>query len=234
MEARRELHRAVQIAAGVGRALLPPQPDSSQESFTWSDGCLRQGLVDGRFRSGLRFADLALLLLGADGAVIEELPLEGRTAEDGFAFYDGHCSALLGRKVEIPRQGESGVFHAEPAALAAAAQLYDTANGLLQAVAEREPGASQVRCWPHHFDIATLISLGGERTIGAGMSPGDAALPSPYYYVTPWPYPAPETLPALGAGRWNTHHWVGALLPADEQRATIERFLSEAIAILRA
>ncbi|HEV7922258.1 MAG TPA: hypothetical protein VGR02_15845 [Thermoanaerobaculia bacterium] len=228
MEARRQLHRAAQVAAGVGRALLPPRPDFSHESFSWTGGRLVQGLVEGRFRSGLRFADLTLLLLDGDDALIDQLPLDGRTLEDGFRFYEERCAALLGRKVELARQGESGPFHAERAALAEAARLYDTADQLL-----RELDEGPIRCWPHHFDIATLIPLGGERTIGAGMSPGDAAHPEPYYYVTPWPYPPPETLPPLSAGRWNTHHWVGALLPAAEPRETIARFLSEAIAILR-
>jgi hypothetical protein len=38
--------------------------------------------------------------------------------------------------------------------------------------------ASDVRCWPHHFDLATLISFPTRETdvtgyVGAGLSPGD-------------------------------------------------------------
>jgi hypothetical protein len=230
MHARQELHRAVQAAAGVGRALLPAQPDSSQESFSWSDGRLVQGLVDAPrpFRSALRFADLTLLLLDDRDTLIDALPLEGRTLEDGFAFYEQRCSALLGRAVALPRQGAAGPFHADASELADTARLYAQADEILRGL-----DAGTVRCWPHHFDIAVLITLGGERTIGAGMSPGDAVHPDPYYYVTPWPYPAPETLPPLRAGAWNTRHWTGAVLAANEPRAIIEGFLNEAIAILR-
>lgn len=230
MDAHQQLHRAVQPAAAVGRALLPPQPDSSQESFSWLDGRLVQGLVDAPrpFRSALRFADLTLLLLDGHDAILDALPLEGRTLEEGFAFYEERCSALLGRPVALARQGAGGPFHADTSELASVARLYDEANDLLHGL-----HAGAVRCWPHHFDIALLIPLGGERTIGAGMSPGDAAHPEPYYYVTPWPYPSPDALPPLSAGRWNTRHWTGALLPAAEQRDVIARFLREAIAILR-
>jgi hypothetical protein len=216
-----QLHRAVQPAAAVGRTLLPPQPDSSQESFAWSDGRLVQGVVEGRFRAGLRFADLTLLLLDADNAIIDELPLEGRTAADGFAFYERRCSELLGRKVRFEGHGDAHTFHADPSELARFARLYAEADALLRQV--HEP----VRCWPHHFDIATLIDRGGGRTLGIGMSPGDATHPEPYYYVTPWPYPAVDELPPLAVGSWNTKGWVGAVLPASAPREQIARFVRE-------
>jgi hypothetical protein len=89
---------------------------------------------------------------------------------------------------------------------------------LLEAVRHRE-GSDEVRCWPHHFDVATLLTLDdapGEsaRSIGIGMSPGDASYDEPYFYVTPWPYPSAKTeLPQLeGGGIWHTHGWTGAVL----------------------
>lgn len=35
---------------------------------------------------------------------------------------------------------------------------FGNAHGVLTAVAGRNPDAPRVRCWPHHFDIATLIA----------------------------------------------------------------------------
>jgi len=83
------------------------------------------------------------------------------------------------------------------------------------------PGASPVRCWPHHFDIATLVSLdagGGEhaRSIGVGLSPGDASYAEPYFYVTPWPYPEKKDQPALPVGAWHETGWFGAVLTASQ------------------
>jgi hypothetical protein len=88
-----------------------------------------------------------------------------------------------------------------------------------------EEGASPVRVWPHHFDIAVLIELGAEddrpvdpeeaRSVGVGMTPGDDSYPDPYWYVTPWPYPAATGLPKLPPpGAWHTDGWVGAVLGA--------------------
>ena len=71
------------------------------------------------------------------------------------------------------------------------------------------------------------------------MTPGDAARPCPYFYVTPWPYPQGRELPPLdGEGVWNTEGWTGAVLDtptllragvgaAQAERA--ERFLSSAV-----
>jgi len=86
--------------------------------------------------------------------------------------------------------------------------------------AETPPRASPVRCWPHHFDIATLVSLpggapSGAGSIGVGLSPGDGSYAEPYFYVTPWPYPQSPTLPGLPAGAaWHQSGWVGAVLTA--------------------
>jgi hypothetical protein len=82
--------------------------------------------------------------------------------------------------------------------------------------------ATPVRCWPHHFDIATLLILepylGAEegRSVGVGLSPGDEGYSSPYFYVTPHPYPDPVDLPDLPSGaHWHREGWVGAVLTAD-------------------
>jgi hypothetical protein len=91
-------------------------------------------------------------------------------------------------------------------------------RGLRAAVAGRE-GASVVRCWPHHFDIGALLTLDAAagRSVGLGLSPGDEAIPEPYWYVNGWPAPKPlpDPLPPLPAGaRWNTEGWLGAVLTA--------------------
>jgi hypothetical protein len=74
--------------------------------------------------------------------------------------------------------------------------------------------------WPHHFDLASLVTLSGSgehaTTIGLGFSPGDAGIDEPYFYVTPWPAPEAATLPALTIGRWNTEGWTGAVLRASQ------------------
>src|SRR5438067_767058 len=60
---------------------------------------------------------------------------------------------------------------------------------ILSDLVRSAPGASEVRCWPHHFDIGTLIQLSPDRTIGVGLEPGDNDYNEPYFYVNMSPTP---------------------------------------------
>jgi hypothetical protein len=264
-DARRQLHWAAQVAASVGKRLLAHQPDFGEQSFRWIEEvrALAQGRVPGSqpFRSALRPSPSALLLLDGDGRPLRELPLDGRALEEAFRWLEEEISGLLGQPLDLPLDrsadielhpvGSGAPFSAaDPDAFTDLAAWFGNAHRLLTEVTEKNPGASAVRCWPHHFDIASLIPLDGEvsqgsetaRSIGAGFSPGDAGRPAPYFYVTPWPYPSGEKLPDLeGGGIWNTAGWVGAVLESaalldgtGEPAHRAERFVESAVAGCRA
>ncbi|HKR65410.1 MAG TPA: hypothetical protein VJZ00_16880 [Thermoanaerobaculia bacterium] len=228
-DTRLQLHWAAQAAAGVGRTLLAPQGDFSHESFSWSgdDGAL---FVASTPRAGIRLRDMTLL------AGDETFPMNGHTLADGFAFFERvFASAPLKHPPEgMPEHpvARGGVFDANPQDLAELDRYYSVAAEMLEEVRARETGAGRVRCWPHHFDIATLITISGHgeeaHTIGVGMAPGDEGNREPYYYVTPWPYPKDPPQPPLASGAWHTEGWFGAVLPARETDA-IRSFLAEAI-----
>jgi hypothetical protein len=240
VNARLQLHWAAQVAAAVGKQLLPSQPDFGQQSFAWLEeaGALAQGIVlEGTppFRSTLRLADLTLGLLDAGQTPLAELTLSGHTLDEAYAWLTAEVEARLGRPLEQPLErpgpppampghpvGTGRRFTlADPAPFVEVARWFTDADLLLREIAEREPGASPVRCWPHHFDLATLIPLEASepaetgRSIGVGLSPGDTGRGTPYFYVTPWPAPLSPELPALaGGGTWNTEGWQGAVLEA--------------------
>ena len=108
-----------------------------------------------------------------------------------------------------------------------------------------KPGPNEVRMWPHHFDIAVLVTLEeGDpeiaKAVGFGFEPGDDSCEQPYFYTYPWPRSQrPESLPALtGAGQWTPPDtWFGTLLrgdeigkvPANQQQATLEDYLRDAV-----
>ena len=126
------------------------------------------------------------------------------------------------------------------------AAWFHNADLVIKSVIQSTHGSSPVRCWPHHFDIASLITLDPDvdaeqaRSIGVGLSPGDGSYDQPYFYVTPWPYPAVQTLPALGSfGAWHTEGWTGAILtaetiiPSADQETVVREFLRDAIGACR-
>lgn len=228
--ARLQLHHALQLGTRIARAYLEDQPDDSHTSFAWRDGGLEgQPVQDWRF--ALRFAELTVEAGG------ESYPLEGRSLAEvetwlmGVVSRRGLCAARLARQLhfEIPahRVGYGAKFELLPG-MTELARCYELAAGALEGF------GGPVRCWPHHFDIASVRDLGGGRTLGAGFSPGDEGHPEPYFYVAPWPYPKDRNLNPLVLGRWHDAGWFGALFPVHELegRATISTFLRGAAAAL--
>jgi hypothetical protein len=239
VDARLQLHWAAQAAAGVGRTLNTPRGDDSHTSFVWCEpvGALLQEPVNGT-TVGVRIRDLTLLIAGSTN---KELALRGKTLEDAFLFLEEHFGRMLRRpSIELPDHGvaHGAPFDVDDEELAELARYYANAASAIEQVARSHSNTNVVRCWPHHFDIAALLTLSGEgehaRTIGVGFSPGDDAYAEPYFYVTPWPYPEASKLGKLRIGRWNTSGWTGAILRAsvlgDRQEATLQTFHEDAIA----
>jgi hypothetical protein len=106
------------------------------------------------------------------------------------------------------------------------ARMYEHAAKTLGRLRSKHPGASPVRLWPHHFDVAILIG-----NIGVGFLAGDDSIDEPYWYV--YNTPMPESLPSLSKGEWLRGHWTGAVLKGDPDEATIDEFLDDAIAAVR-
>jgi hypothetical protein len=244
-DARVQLHWAAQAVAGVGRTLHAPRADDSHTNFAWSDvhEALVQEPVDG-VTCGLRLRDLTLIAIGAG---VRELSMHGRTLDDAFAFLESQFGNQLKRPdVDLPDHAvaRGAMFDANAEHLAEIARYYGDAAHVLAEVVRSDSKAGPVRCWPHHFDIATLITLSGHgeeaHTVGVGLSPGDGGSPEPYYYVTPWPYPDASRLGELSVGRWNTIGWTGAVLSAarftgvEPQEELVRTFLREAMAIASA
>ncbi len=239
-EGRLQLHYAIQFIAAPGLALVKPQPDYSQMSLDWHPeltafvGQVIQ--AEKPFRVALDPVSLTVILVDTKDSQIAAFPLHGKTMTEGLDWLKGEISKLGAdaNKVvwlDYPPDDfpDHGLAHGTPfdasrqeAARKELMNYYANTNLLLQEIVAVTEGASPIHTWPHHFDMATLISLNGKEngesmTIGIGLSPGDKSYDEPYWYVTPWPYPATDNLPQLdGGGLWHTQHWVGAVLIASQ------------------
>jgi hypothetical protein len=233
-EARHQAHFAAQWLARGARAYVPPQPNDSHTNLGWDEG---QGgfsthpLSDGT-RLHLRISDLTLVVLDATGKG-PWLSLEGRTDADVRAWLGKELSA----KHFDPKKLDEPSPYEMPAHAIAKGAKYSTANivGTLrdlsvwyananfvlghvrQQLAMRGLKAPVVRCWPHHFDLDSLISLGGDRTTGMGFSPGDDYYDEPYFYVSIYPEPKGMTLPEMPPiGHTHTHEFLAAIALASK------------------
>lgn len=219
--ARDAAHHASQLVAAAGVTMLEPDPafhysstilDPEEASLVGAE------LPDGR-RVRLSLCDLVLTI----GAV--ELPLLGKEPKEAAEW----LSDRLGRSLRFPEwEMPNGPTLEQPRWGVSKEDLGHLAHWFTAShriFARFEPGvgqASGLRVWPHHFDLATLVTIEASddpekvKSVGLGMTPGDGGIAQPYLYVTPWPYPASPPTPPLPSGRWNTQGWVGAVLEASD------------------
>jgi hypothetical protein len=257
VKARTLAHHAVQWTTRAARANLAAQSDDSHSSLTWDaerGALFSQPLLAGGadVRVGLRLAGLALIIMRGS-IVLDTYELAGRRDSMVGVWLDSALRALglkAASDVELPytipshpvARGSAYSFSGESESFDELAGWFGAADDMLEemraSIIDAQAGA--VLCWPHHFDIATMVTLdaaGGEnaRSIGVGLSPGDHYYSQPYVYVSPWPHLNAAELPALPPpGRWHTQGFMGAvataeeILTLDDRRACVLEFVRAA------
>ena len=255
-DARLQVHHAAQLATAMGISYLPRRSDDSHTNLEWLSavGVLASRVVPGDppFRIGVGVADLTLGMLSGGDRLLGTIPLHGRTIDDAANWIreriaDSGADAsrfTLARHYTIPHHAvdDGAAFDAgDRSSFEQLAAWFELAASSLARVRAGKQG-SEIRCWPHHFDIATLITVAPGRTVGVGLEPGDVYYDEPYFYVNMHPAPPNDALTASlgGAGFWHTHEWIGAVLPgsridgASPAREQVDAFLDSAIGACRA
>ena len=239
----------------MGISFLPPEADDGHSNLEWlaAHRALASQPVlspSGVVRLAVCVPDLALLILH-DGLARHSFGLQGQTTGAATTWVRAKldevglkgASYSLDRHFEIPAHpvGSGAPYSADAEQLEQLAGWFGNAALVLEAVRSDAHG-TPVRCWPHHFDIATLLTVRDGATVGVGMEPGDGYYDEPYFYVNANPQPSREMLTARleGGGQWHTHEWIGAVLPASrvserggEQEEQVLAFLHSAISACR-
>ena len=254
--ARLEIHHAAQVVSAIGITHLPHRPDDSHTNLEWIPALEAFGgnLVAGKrpFRGALRPSDFTLMLLDGNDRELGALALPGKALDEAYVWMAKAIASATGDGIrplerpayELPEHAvaEGSPFSVPMGEFREIGRWYGNAASLLIALMGELSGASPVRCWPHHFDIAILLALGDEKTVGLGLSPGDSSYAEPYWYVTPYPYPKDPELPPLPEkGHWHTEGFFAAVLTASDllpgdpatQRERSETFLRAALQACR-
>lgn len=236
IDARFEAHHAAQWLARSTRAYSAPVADDSHTSLVWDSAAaaLMTQPITPKLSLGLRLYPMALVAQLPNGN--ESLRLFGRTEKDVEKWMSELLSAHQLDPSQLDAPGpyslpkhplDSGLAYglAKKENFEELGRYFSNAAVLLETVQQTQPTASPVRCWPHHFDIATLITLdkdGGEhaRSIGVGMSPGDDIFPEPYFYISPWPYPSQAALPPMQKPAfWHLEGFTAVILKSSDLTA---------------
>lgn len=248
VKARNLAHHAVQWPTKAARANLAAIPDDSHSSLEWDfdrEGLFSRPLLTGGgdVRVGLRLAGLAVIILRGN-SVLDTFELAGRRDSMVGVWLDSALRALglnPASGVTLPytihsnavARGSPYSFSGESEAFDELARWYGAAAEVLSdfkaTVASVYPGTSPIVCWPHHFDIAMVVSLDAvpaqtARSVGIGVSPGDEFYPQPYVYISPSPRLRSAALPDLPPpGHWHTQGFVGAVATGEEILALEDR-----------
>jgi hypothetical protein len=223
--ARSLAHRAAQWPSLAARANLPAVPDDSHTSLGWDAdrAALLSPPLKKSVRVGLRIGIHELIFV--HGEKVESFALAGTSDAEAGKWLDEKLAGeglAPASGIKLPYELPSTLFGRpadEAPQLAALAGWFAAGAEVLEELRRKharfKPGP--VRCWPHHFDIAILFGLeAGDperaRSIGVGLSPGDEYYAQPYVYVSPYPKPDTENLPALPpGGRWHTRDFFAAV-----------------------
>jgi len=258
VDATAELHWAMQLLASAAQTFAEAAEDDSHRAVVWTAEL--SAFVGAPFaaayplRVALRPSDLTLMILDRTGASVAVLPLPGESLDEAHewiglaaATYFGGAPPLLERpEYDMPvhpLQNGARFSTAILPELRALAALYGSAAEMIRTVVSERSDASDVLCWPHHLDIASLLTVerdqGGKmtKTIGVGLAPASAGISTWYWYVSPWPSPEATALPPLEVGAWSTGEWTGAVLtgeavvalPPSERAEAVRAFLRASI-----
>ncbi|HEX9309410.1 MAG TPA: hypothetical protein VF887_01245 [Gemmatimonadaceae bacterium] len=254
---RLQLHYAAQFATAAGISFLPHEQDDSHTNLEWLPefSGLFSRLIPAKkpFRIGVRPIELALLIVPEPRTTIAECKLNRCTIADTLDWIRPQIASqgadpnryTLERHYELPFHpvASGGAFDSsERSRFEELSKWLSNGAIVLSELARSISGASEVRCWPHHFDMGTLIPVGADRSIGVGLEPGDKYYDEPYFYVNMNPQPsvpAAQSRPLSGEGSWHVNEWVGAVLPgsrlgpASSQRVQVGEFLDSAISVAR-
>ncbi|NQV41035.1 MAG: hypothetical protein HQ506_01665 [Candidatus Marinimicrobia bacterium] len=254
LEARGQLHQAVQLLTAVNISFVEHKADDSHTALLWDSDSLTflsQPFGPGNnFQIGLRPEDLACLVF-QNNEMLLNLRLNGTTLEqvasDLQFFLEDHGLTrnvfTMERHFELPAYPDrwaSPFDTSDQAAFDVLSNAYANAYPMINEIAHKDSRASTLLTWPHHFDMAVLMTPSEGKSIGVGMSPGDASYTKPYYYVNTWPYPSDDQVNdrPLTFGKWHTEDWKGMVLTLDQidnakkpeaQKSIVETFLKDSL-----
>ncbi len=256
---RLEFHQGIQNVAAVGRKFLPPNKNDEHATLLWYADLHRLAgqWIDGntRFRSSIDFNTFSVHLVDNAFNSIAQIELHGKYHGQILVWLEEQIAKLgldttqltLNLPYELPKElAKVGKPFALPDPIYATELGKYFHNGdLIAREVQAAFKSTEVRCWPHHFDISTKIivnNTGNPDTssyVTVGLSPGDDEINEPYFFASPWPYPPLDELPELTFGHWVDEHWVGAVLTASEllqqpnQYKSVRKFTSDCFSALR-
>ncbi|MFT4738895.1 MAG: hypothetical protein ACI8QD_002909 [Cyclobacteriaceae bacterium] len=253
-------HTAVQNISSVGRTFLPDQHSADDDAATliWVPGLWRlagQWIPAAKtFRSSISFKDFTIYLVDQKLNTLGSLNLTEKSYQESMLWLEQQIISLElstnQLSTELPYELPLYAKHYKDPFNLISPTLAEIVGGyfhntylLLTAIKHEHELTTDVRVYPHHFDMEMKIilkktgDLSTDTYVRLGFSPGEPSI-EPYLYINSWPYPETADLPLAPAGsEWRVDDWVGLsypisqLLDTSNQAAEMAAFFSAGLAI---
>ncbi len=242
------LHQASQYLAAAGISLLPNESDDSHTNLGWS---IETASLTSRPLSTA--GDCLALNLKAfalewwrQGQLVAHFPLTGKNHPETLnwliqksreAQLEKEYAFELHYELPYPEMTAETLHPAQEDRYSSESviQGFTRAKECLQQLLDRESLSSELRVWPHHFDLGAFATVIPEKqvAVGIGYAMPDSMIDEHYFYMSAWQAnKAISTMgfPKLSAGFWCDNPFSGAILRASGQNPdSVEAFLAEAI-----
>ncbi|WP_350285159.1 hypothetical protein [uncultured Croceitalea sp.] len=224
-----QLHFAAQYLATAAKSFLVAKDDDSHTNIGFSIASKRlqtRSLTDNGLLLSLNLMDFSLEW---NSQKTEPLVLNDKTHSD-VTDWLRRTSVLLEFKkpyqfdlhYELPFAIED-TFIFKSLQNEALEDFFTTrsiAQKAIQSFLEEESLVSEIRIWPHHFDLGAFATISDtKKSVGVGLAVADTVVPQTYFYISGYQNNAPidpTRLDTLTLGKWKNNTFKGGVLSAQK------------------
>ncbi len=223
-ESIKNIHLVAQYLAAAGKSFLPNKDDDSQSNLGWNakTNSLETRDLGHGYKLTFSLESAVLKWSGmAEGMDLkkhthQEILIWLKETSSGFGF-EKMYSYAVNYKLDYPEiePKDSYSFDASEAALIA--QKFTLTQKALDAFLKANELTSEIRVWPHHFDMGVYTKLSDKLFLGAGLAIPDSVESEFYFYASGWNDGQAintKNLPKLSVGSWHAE-WTGGTLKSN-------------------
>ncbi len=243
----KQVHLAAQYLAGAGISFIKKRDDDSHTNIGWSKDSHELStwpLSDKGDQLSLSLKTFSLIWSNPEKRI--EFPLNGKSHLEVKTWIKSQAKSNIGMiyiyhlhyELPYPFPSDDSTFKLESKAeLSRISGLFDIGQSSFATVLKKQELTSDLRIWPHHFDLGAYTVASESLSIGFGLAVPDSAIDDFYFYVSGYngdDSVETKNFKALSIGEWQTAEWKAATLRATrvkEDSAT--NFLTEAIHAFR-
>lgn len=242
-----QVHLAAQYLAGAGISFIKKRDDDSHINMGWSTDLHELStwpLSEKGDQLSLSLKTFSLIWSNPEKRF--EFPLDGKSHLEIKTWIKGQAKSNINMiyiyhlhyELPYPFPSDDSTFKLKSKAeLSRFSDLFDLSQTSFTAVLKQQKLESELRTWPHHFDLGAYTNPNDSLSIGFGLAVPDKAIDDFYFYVSGYngdDSVETKDFKSLRLGDWQTEDWKAATLRATgmkEKDAT--NFLNEAIQAFR-